>query len=504
MIGIRILQVIFMAGTVFLALFTLAQAYLLARWLILWLRGRHTLPTPPAPADWPHVLVQLPIYNEGAVVRQLLAAAAALDYPHKQLTIQVLDDSTDNTADRAAALCAYYRRMGIDMQHVRRDSRAGFKAGALAYGLSLRPDVSFAAVFDADFIPPRDFLRRTIPHLLAEPRAAFVQTRWDHLNPRQNWLTRAQQLAFDAYYMIEQTARSRTGLLMTFNGTGGVWRTAAITDAGGWSAETLTEDFDLSYRAQIRGWRAVFLPEVSVPGEIPPAAEVYKRQQMRWATGSDQTFLKMIGPVWRSKLSLVQKLMATAHLMQYLPHPVMLLLLLLAPLMIATGAYHGLPLAPLAVLSLVGPVMTAISQALIGGAWLWRTAHYPLVMVLGTGMMWNNTRAMFRAIASWRARRELTFDRTPKFSTQRPPRLPASAHTVVELALAGYALLVMFMAWRSVPSVAPLFGLYAVSLGLMSTSALWYAWRWPRARHAPASLPPRATDRRPATESRRP
>ncbi len=225
---------------------------------------------------------------------------------------------------------------------------------------------------------------------------------------------------------------------------------------------------------------------------------------MRWATGSDQTFLKMIGPVWRSKLSLVQKLMATAHLMQYLPHPVMLLLLLLAPLMIATGAYHGLPLAPLAVLSLVGPVMTAISQALIGGAWLWRTAHYPLVMVLGTGMMWNNTRAMFRAIASWRARRELTFDRTPKFSTQRPPRLPASAHTVVELALAGYALLVMFMAWRSVPSVAPLFGLYAVSLGLMSTSALWYAWRWPRARRAPASLPSRATDRRPATESRRP
>lgn len=502
MIGIRILQVTFMAGTLFLAAFTLSQGYLLARWLLVWLRGRHTLPDPPAPAVWPHVLVQLPIYNEGTVVRQLLAAVAELDYPPDRMTVQVLDDSTDDTADRAAALCAYYRRAGIDMQHIQRAARDGYKAGALAYGLSLRPDVPFAAVFDADFVPPRDFLRRTIPHLLAEPRAAFVQARWDHLNPHQNWLTRAQHLAFDAHYLIEQTARSRTRLLMTFNGTGGVWRTAAIADAGGWSAETLTEDFDLSYRAQIRGWRTVFLPDLAVPGEIPPAAEAYKRQQMRWATGSDQTLFKMIGPVWRSRLSLEQKVMATTHLMQYLPHPVMLVLLLLAPLMLITDAYAGLSLGPLAVLSLISPVVTAVSQALIGGAWLWRTAHYPLLMVLGTGMMWNNTRAVVRAVRSRRARRELAFDRTPKFSGGQPPRLPASIHSVVELALAIYAAGVAVMAWRSVPAVAPLFGLYAASLTLMSTSALWYAWRWPRMR--PALPPARAVDTHPATESRRP
>lgn len=479
-----VLKVLYLVCTLYLAMFTVGQGYLFLRYLWLLVRGRHRSPAVAEPQEWPRVAVQLPIYNEKLVIARLLEAVVALDYPRDRLTIQVLDDSTDDTVDVVAGLTARYRMLGVDVRHVRRPVRKGYKAGAMAYGLTLIPNIDYVAIFDADFVPPRDFLRRTIPQIVADPGIAFVQTRWGHLNAGENWLTRAQALSFDAYYMMEQTARARTGLLLTFNGTGGVWRTAAIHDAGGWSSDTLTEDFDLSYRAQMRGWRAQYMPEIVVPGEIPFNAQAYKAQQMRWATGSNQTLFKLIGPVWRSSLSLHQKLMATIHLTQYTPHPIMLFLMVLAPLMIATKAYSGLAIGPLALLSILGPIMAAMTQVMLGGNWPLRFAYYPFVMVLGTGMMWNNTRAVWRALQSWRQHNELEFVRTPKFahngdSTQVTAAkavatytIPPSAHAYVELALAVYALGVTILSIQAAPAVAPLFGLYAVALFLVGGRAL--------------------------------
>lgn len=479
----NLLKVFYTVCALYLALFTAGQGYLFVRYLLLWVRGKHRAAKPDAPQEWPRVLVQLPIYNEKLVIQRLLEAVVGFDYPRDRLTIQVLDDSTDDTLGVVAALVAQYRDLGVDVWHVRRPSRAGYKAGAMAYGLSLAPDVEYVAIFDADFVPASDFLRRTIPYLTADPQAGFVQTRWGHLNAGENWLTGAQALSFDAYYLMEQTARARCGLLLTFNGTGGVWRTAAIRDAGGWSSDTLTEDFDLSYRAQMKGWHAQYLPEIVVPGEIPMQTKVYKAQQMRWATGSNQTLFKHFIPLWSSRLSLHQKVMATIHLTQYTPHPVMLLMMALAPLMITMRAYRGLPLGSLAILSVIVPAMTVVSQMMLGGNWPRRLLNYPFVMVLGTGMMWNNTRALWRAIQSWRTHRELEFVRTPKFAggssgiavaerTAVAYSIPASAHSYVELALAVYALGVTIMAFRAAPSLAPVFGLYAVALAIVGGRAL--------------------------------
>lgn len=483
MTPVTILQTLYLAAALFLTLFTAAQGYLFLRYLLLMARGKHRSPVVPDPAEWPMVAVQLPIYNEKLVIGRLLDAVAALDYPRERLIVQVLDDSTDDTVSVVAGLVARHVVGGLDVRHVRRRKRTGYKAGAMAHGMNLIPGAEFIAIFDADFVPPADFLRRTIPHLHADSRIAFVQTRWGHLNASENWLTGAQALSFDGYYLIEQTARARTGLLFTFNGTGGVWRTTAIQDAGGWSSDTLTEDFDLSFRAQLKGWRGQYLPEVVVPGEIPMQTETYKSQQMRWATGSTQTLFKLFLPVWRSPLSLFQKVMATINLMQYLPHPVMLLMMALAPLMLAMRGYRGIDLGPLASVSLAAPLMALFAQALLRGNWPRRMLNYPFVMVLGTGMMWNNTRAFWTAVQSWRDHRELEFVRTPKFAhvaggvaaaaaATVKYTIQASVHTYVELALSAYAVAIAVSATRYAPTIVPLFVLYAAALAVIGGHAL--------------------------------
>jgi cellulose synthase/poly-beta-1,6-N-acetylglucosamine synthase-like glycosyltransferase len=483
MTPVAVLKTLYIAAALFLTLFTAAQGYLFFRYLLLMARGKHRSPVVPEPAEWPLVAVQLPIYNEKLVIGRLLDAVAALDYPRDRLIVQVLDDSTDDTVSVVSGLVAQHAAAGLDVRHVRRRKRTGYKAGAMAHGMKLIPRAEFIAIFDADFVPPSDFLRRTVPHLCADGKIAFVQTRWGHLNAGENWLTGAQALSFDGYYVMEQTVRARTGLLFTFNGTGGVWRTAAIQDAGGWSSDTLTEDFDLSFRAQIRGWRGQYLPEIAVPGEIPMQTETYKRQQMRWATGSTQTLLKLIGPVWRSSLSPFQKFMATINLMQYLPHPVMMLMMALAPLMLAMRGYRGLDFGPLATISLIAPVMTLFTQVLLGGNWPRRMVNYPFVMILGTGMMWNNTRAFWTAIQSWREHRELEFVRTPKFAhvaggvaaaaaVRVKYTVHSSVHTYFELALSAYAVGIAVSASRYAPSIVPLFVLHATALAVIGGRAL--------------------------------
>ncbi|RMH87206.1 MAG: glycosyltransferase, partial [Calditrichaeota bacterium] len=273
---------------------------------------KHPLPSPESPAEWPRVTVQLPIYNERYVVKRLLKAVANLDYPREKLHIQVLDDSTDDTVKLTARLVEMLRRKGFRIEHIRRPNRVGFKAGALAYGMDHSTSEYFA-IFDADFVPQPDFLKQTIPYLL-QPGIGMVQTRWGHINRNYSLLTRLQAILLDAHFIIEHLSRNRSGRFFNFNGTAGVWRRQAILDAGGWQHDTLTEDLDLSYRAQIAGWRFIFLPHVVAPAELPAEMNAYKTQQHRWAKGAVQTALKLIPSIWRSDYPFYIRLEAIIHL----------------------------------------------------------------------------------------------------------------------------------------------------------------------------------------------
>jgi cellulose synthase/poly-beta-1,6-N-acetylglucosamine synthase-like glycosyltransferase len=270
----------------------------------------------PLPVDdaLPAVLVQIPTYNEGVLVRRVLDAVTALDWPRDQLTVQVLDDSTDTSAALARAAVAEYQARGHDVVLLQRTDRTGFKAGALKVGLAAT-DQPFIAVFDADYVPPPDFLRQCLRPLLAQPDLAFAQARCDFLNAAQNWVTRAQEVILDSHFAVEQPTRSWTGEFLPFNGTCGIWRREAIEAAGGWHGDTLTEDLDLSYRAQLAGWRAVYLVSVAAPGELPDAFAMRTRQQLRWNKGFAQTARKLLpGIVTRRDLSWHDRSVAALHL----------------------------------------------------------------------------------------------------------------------------------------------------------------------------------------------
>jgi cellulose synthase/poly-beta-1,6-N-acetylglucosamine synthase-like glycosyltransferase len=293
-------------------------------WLVYWL---WRLPPAEAPraasaGELPRVLVQIPVYNEPAVVERALLAAAALDWPRWLLEIQLLDDSTDLTSDIAAPVVERLRGEGIEVRHVRRLERSGFKAGALAAGLALS-DAPYVAVFDADFAPPPDWLRRAMAAMLANPRAAFVQTRIEWGNGERNWLTRAQRLMQDAHFAVEQDVRGRRGVPFQFNGTGGIWRRAAVEQAGGWSHDTLSEDLDLVLRTHLHGWSGVFLMEPHVVGELPQALQDFAAQQSRWSKGFVQVARKLLPPIWRSGWTVEAKLTATVALGQQLIFPLL-------------------------------------------------------------------------------------------------------------------------------------------------------------------------------------
>lgn len=293
-------------------------------YLVYWLYEMPAADTvPPAlPDDLPRVLIQIPVYNEPLVVERVLAAAGALDWPRDRLTIQLLDDSTDITSDIAIHAVARLRKDGVDAHHVRRADRGGFKAGALAAGLAL-DDAPYVAVFDADFVPPSGWLRQAMAAMLAEPRAAFVQTRIEWGNGEVNWLTRAQRLMQDAHFAVEQDVRARRGVPFQFNGTGGIWRRAAVEQAGGWSHDTLSEDLDLVLRTYLHGWTGVFLMEPHVVGELPQKVEDFGAQQSRWSKGFVQVARKLLGPIWQSNWSGEAKFTTTVALGQQLIFPLL-------------------------------------------------------------------------------------------------------------------------------------------------------------------------------------
>jgi cellulose synthase/poly-beta-1,6-N-acetylglucosamine synthase-like glycosyltransferase len=390
----------------------------------------------------PLVTVQLPVFNELHTVDRLLEAAAALDYPHDRLEIQLLDDSTDATRWVASRAVARLRAQGKNVTHITREDRQGFKAGALAAGLA-KARGELVAIFDADFVPSPDFLERVVPQF-DDPDVGCVQTRWGHLNRDYSIFTQTQALGVDGHFVVEQTARSRAGLFINFNGTAGVWRRACIVDAGGWQGDTLTEDLDLSYRAQLRGWRMVYLPDVVVPAELPAQISAFKQQQARWAQGSIQTAKKLLPSLLRSDQPWPTKLEGAIHLTSYLVHPLMLLVIFLT-LPMSFSRSWVLAVAPWLMIAAVGPpLMYTAAEIADGAGWGYRLRVLPLLVLLGMGLALSNTRAVLKAALGQRQ----PFRRTPKFALERPGDMWASslyamqgdALVWAELGLAAFAL----------------------------------------------------------------
>ena len=460
----RLLEILYLAVAVGLAIYGFH-----ALWLT-WLRFRHgeASPRPPQIEEWPQVTVQLPLFNELHVAQRLLRAVARLDYPRDRLQVLVLDDSTDETTALVARRVADLQEEGLDIHLLHRRERRGFKAGALQEALA-RTKGEIVVLFDADFLPPRDYLRRVVPFFVADPRLGCIQTRWEHLNRDFSLLTRAQALALDGHFAVEQVARNRAGLFMAFNGTAGAWRRACIEDGGGWQADTLCEDLDLSYRAQLRGWRFLFLPEVAAPAELPAQMAAFKRQQFRWAKGSVQVLRKLGGAVLRAQRPWPVRLAGLLHLGGYLVHPLMLALLLLSlPLFLLKG-HMPLPFAFLSLASAGPPLLYALGQWTLHPApqrW-WRGYRVlPALMALGVGIAWNNTVAVLEALLG----RPTPFRRTPKFNlagragnwTRSRYALRPDWTSLVEALLGVYALGVVWAAahtgnWLAVP----FFALYA-------------------------------------------
>ncbi len=382
--------------------------------IVLYLRHRRD-PEPMSPAipddQLPLVTVQVPLRNEQHVARRIMRAVGALDWPPDRLEIQILDDSDDVTCEIVDREAARLRADGLNIRVLRRSHPEGYKAGALALG-GTQARGEYLALFDADFKPAPDFLRQTVPHLVGDPTLGMVQARWAHLNATYSFITRAQALALDAHFAVEHVARNRSGLLINFNGAAGVWRKAAIADAGGWQSDTVTEDLDLSYRAQLAGWRVRYLPGVVAPAELPPLVSAFKAQQVRWAKGASQCLRKLAGPIVRStRLSAVQKLMALLHLSGYFNQVFLLLMILLTlPIVLTSPDFSGMA-ALLGGLASVPPLLFVLGQMALYRDWPRRVLAYPLLMLLGVGLAWSNARAVVRGMLHWGG----PFTRTPKF-----------------------------------------------------------------------------------------
>ncbi len=413
----------------------------------LYYRNRRHGPTAqPPPDNWPTVTVQLPIYNERYVVERLIRSVAGLDYPKDRLEIQVLDDSTDDTTGIAGACVEALRDEGCAVTHVRRGTREGFKAGALTEGLRTARG-EFIAVFDADFVPPPDLLRRVIPHF-ADRTVGMVQTRWGHLNRDYSLLTKVQAIFLDGHFVMEHGARCRSGLFFNFNGTAGVWRRRCIEDAGGWQHDTLTEDLDLSYRAQLAGWRFVFLPDVVAPAELPVEINAWKTQQHRWAKGSIQTARKLLPRILRSELPFRVKAESFFHLTGNLSYLLMALVaVLIFPAILARthmGWYRvllvDLPLFAMATFAVSS--FYIYSQREISPAWRSQIKYLPCLMSIGMGISLNNARAVLEALVGHRTE----FYRTPKCRIEgradtwrgKRYRTGSTWTPLIELALSAY------------------------------------------------------------------
>ena len=388
----------------------------------LFYRNRTSVPVPRrALLPLPKITVQLPVYNERYVVERLISAVAALDYPRALLEIQVLDDSTDDTAGIARAACERERARGVDIHYLHRGHRSGFKAGALKEGFE-KSTGEFLFVFDADFVPPPNFIRDTLD-FFSDPEVGMVQARWDHLNRDFSLLTRLQAILLDGHFVVEHTARNRSGRFFNFNGTAGAWRRATIEEAGGWNADTLTEDIDLSYRAQLARWKFVYLKDVVSPAEVPVDINGFKSQQHRWAKGSIQTGQKLLPAIFRSAFPLRVKIESFFHLTNNFSYPLVVALsILIFPAMLIRhrlGWTHLILLDfPLFFVSTSSVILFYVaSQKEIDPRWVRQLRYMPMVMSLGIGLAVNNAHAVLEAVLG----RTGEFRRTPKYSVGNRP-----------------------------------------------------------------------------------
>jgi cellulose synthase/poly-beta-1,6-N-acetylglucosamine synthase-like glycosyltransferase len=366
--------------------------------------------------ELPRVTVQLPIFNEQFVIDRLIEAICAMEYPKDRLEIQVLDDSTDETQQVAAAIVARYAALGHPIQYIHRTNRHGYKAGALDAGLNFAKG-EFVAIFDADFVPPTDWLMQVIHHF-AEPEIGMVQTRWTHLNRNYSILTQIEAILLDGHFVIEHGARYRTGDFFNFNGTAGMWRIKAIRDGGGWQHDTLTEDTDLSYRSQLAGWKFKYLPHVECPSELPIEMTAFKTQQARWAKGLIQTSIKVLPKIFHSDVPRRIKIEAVYHLTANLSYPLMVLMsAALLPAMICRF-YQGwfqmllidVPLFTASTFSIA--VFYVLSERELFPKTWWKTILYlPFLMALGIGLTVTNTKAVMEALFGIKS----AFVRTPKY-----------------------------------------------------------------------------------------
>jgi cellulose synthase/poly-beta-1,6-N-acetylglucosamine synthase-like glycosyltransferase len=427
----------------------------------LYMKHKHEVPVPKAHFDdLPVVTIQLPLFNEMYVVDRLVDAVAAIDYPREKLEIQVLDDSTDETCAIAENAVRRHAAEGLDIKYIHRTDRSGYKAGALDAAMKVARG-NFIAIFDADFIPRPDFLRATVHHF-TDDKVAMVQTRWGHLNEDYSLLTKIQAILLDAHFVLEHGSRNRGGCFFNFNGTAGIWRREAIVDGGGWQHDTLTEDLDLSYRTQLKGWQFVFLPGHVAPAELPVEMNAFKSQQHRWAKGSIQTFLKLMPRILQSDQPFKVKAEAFFHLSANFNYPLMCVLsVLMAPSMVIRynmGWYEMLlidiPLFFAATASVANFYMVC-QRELYPRTWTERLKYLPFLMSIGIGLAVNNTRAVIEALMH----KQSEFARTPKYRIEGGGNGPASGEWMAKK-------------YRQAVLVQPLVEL---ALGLYFTATLVYA-----------------------------
>jgi cellulose synthase/poly-beta-1,6-N-acetylglucosamine synthase-like glycosyltransferase len=474
--------------------------YGLHRYQLVYLYYKHRRNAPELKAcfrELPHVCIQLPMYNERLVARRIIEACCRIDYPRDRLGIQVLDDSTDDSAEIARTVVEEMLQAGHAIEYIHRTDRTGFKAGALAAGLE-RTDAEFVCIFDADFVPPPDILQRTIHHFTDE-RVGMVQARWDHINRDHSLLTKTQAILLDGHFVIEHAARNRSGRFMSFNGTAGLWRKTCIAQAGGWQHDTLTEDLDLSYRAQMRGWQFVFLPNLISPAELPPDMAGFKAQQHRWAKGGAQTARKLLPGILRSRLPFKIKTEAFFHLTSCVVYLfiVLMTLLLFPALYLKLQMFSDSPVARwlfdfslLLVATFSASTFYACSQREVFRTWSDSVKYLPFLMSLGIGMSLNNTRAALEGFFGQPGE----FVRTPKFGVQtsadaswkhrKPearPRKKTSWQPYLELAMGVYlcGCLVYCLAHRQIGIGIPFLALFAV--GYLYVSLLTLTAQWQRA-----------------------
>lgn len=405
------------------------------------------LPEVLMPEEVPMVTIQLPLFNELYVVERLIHSVCEIDYPIDKLEIQVLDDSTDESIIITQKLVQEYKAKGFDIQYIHRKDRGGYKAGALKNGL-LTAKGQYVAIFDADFVPKKEFLQKTIPHF-NNSNVGMVQTRWEHLNEDYSYLTKAQALALDGHFVIEQQVRNKAGFFINFNGTAGIWRKECIFDAGNWQADTLTEDFDLSYRAQLKGWKFVFLNDVTSPAELPADINALKTQQFRWTKGAVETALKILPKVLKSDLPFRIKMECTIHLTSNIVFPFIILVAILnVPLVIIKTTIQGYDqyysLMSVFVLASISTFLFyTFAQKAIHLDWQKRLLLFPVFLAGSMGFAVNNTKAVIEALFS----KKSEFARTPKggvikstddWKKKKYVQSKVSPMVIIELLLALY------------------------------------------------------------------